>query len=271
MLFDTHTHIYLPEFDNDREAVVQRAKEKGVSRLMLPNVDVSTVEALRRTLTAYPDFCTAAMGLHPTSVGAQWRDDLDRIFAELESGPYIAVGEIGLDLYWDDTYRNEQIEVFEAQVERATRLGLPLILHCRNATSLLLERLRRLAPLGLRGVFHCFSGTADDLPSLFDVGEFYIGIGGVATFKKSNLPESLPTIPTDRLLLETDAPYLAPVPHRGQRNEPAFLRDTAERVAEMIHRPVIELEEITYRNACRLFSLDPDAPLVPTEKESPNY
>ena len=222
MLFDTHTHIYLPEFDNDRDDVVHRALENGVTRLMLPNVDLDTIDALQHTLNAYPDMCSAAMGLHPTSVTENYRKDLDHIFEILDTNSYQAVGEIGIDLYWDKSYQKEQIDAFEMQIRYAAQRSLPVIIHCREA---------------------------------LESGDFYIGINGIVTFKKSSLRETLSAIPLDRLLLETDAPYLAPVPYRGKRNEPAFVRHTAEFIANELHMETLEIETITYKNACRLFNL----------------
>ena len=256
MIFDTHTHIYLPEFDADRADVVQRARENGVTRLMLPNVDLDTVDALHQTLREYPDMCIAAMGLHPTSVTGHYAVDLERIAALLEEGSYHAVGEIGIDLYWDRTFENGQIIVFEEQVRLAARLGHPIIIHCREAFEPIATVLRRLSHLGLRGVFHSFSGDAECLSTALSLGDFYFGINGTVTFKKNRLRELLPAIPADRLLLETDAPYLAPVPYRGKRNEPSFLKQTAAFVAAELHRDTAEIEAQTYENACRLFDID---------------
>ena len=232
MLFDTHTHIYLPEFDNDRDDVVDRALENGVTRLMLPNVDLDTIDALQHTLNAYPDMCSAAMGLHPTSVTENYRKDLDHIFEILDTNSYQAVGEIGIDLYWDKSYQKEQIDAFEMQIRYATQRSLPVIIHCREALD-----------------------SSEELSRIFESGDFYIGINGIVTFKKSSLRETLSVIPLDHLLLETDAPYLAPVPYRGKRNEPAFVRHTAEFIANELHMETLEIETITYKNACRLFNL----------------
>ena len=255
MLFDTHTHIYLPEFDNDRDDVVDRALENGVTRLMLPNVDLDTIDALQHTLNAYPDMCSAAMGLHPTSVTENYRKDLDHIFEILDTNSYQAVGEIGIDLYWDKSYQKEQIDAFEMQIRYAAQHSLPVIIHCREALDSILPVLHKLSHLDVRGVFHSFSGSSEELSRIFESGDFYIGINGIVTFKKSSLRETLSAIPLDRLLLETDAPYLAPVPYRGKRNEPAFVRHTAEFIANELHMETLEIETITYKNACRLFNL----------------
>lgn len=256
MIFDTHTHIYLPEFDDDRDGVVHRALENGVGRLMLPNVDLDTVDALHRTLDAYPTLCIAAMGLHPTSVTEHYATALDRTFEWLDTRPYHAVGEIGIDLYWDRSHLKEQLDVFETQVRYAAQRSLPVIIHCREAFEPIISLLGRLSHLGLRGVFHSFSGDTDTLSQIFALGDFYIGINGTVTFKKSTLREVLPAIPSDRLLLETDAPYLTPVPYRGKRNEPAYITQTAAFIAAELHRDLNEIEAETYANACRLFGLD---------------
>lgn len=255
MLFDTHTHIYLPEFDDDRDAVVQRAAENGVRRMMLPNVDVATIDALHTTLAAYPDTCIAAMGLHPTSVTENYRQDLDRTAAQLDAGTYYAIGEIGIDLYWDKSFLAQQLDAFETQVRWAAERNLPVIIHCREAFEPIIAVLRKLSALAPHGVFHSFGGSPADLQIIADTGDFFIGVNGIATFKNSSLRDTVSAIPLDRLVLETDAPYLAPVPHRGKRNEPAFVRHTAEYIAAQRNIPLPELEAITYANACRLFSL----------------
>lgn len=168
MLFDTHTHIYLPEFDNDRDDVVDRALENGVTRLMLPNVDLDTIDALQHTLNAYPDMCSAAMGLHPTSVTENYRKDLDHIFEILDTNSYQAVGEIGIDLYWDKSYQKEQIDAFEMQIRYAAQRSLPVIIHCREALDSILPVLHKLSHLDVRGVFHSFSGSSEELSRIFD-------------------------------------------------------------------------------------------------------
>ena len=256
MLFDTHTHIYLPEFDNDRDDVVHRALENGVTQLMLPNVDLDTLDALQHTLNTYPDMCSAAMGLHPTSVTENYRKDLDRIFEMLDTDSYQAVGEIGIDLYWDKSYQKEQIDAFEMQIRYAARHSLPVIIHCREALDSILSVLHKLSHLGVRGVFHSFSGSAEELSQIFKSGDFYIGINGIVTFKKSSLRETLTAIPLDRLLLETDAPYLAPVPHRGKRNEPAYIWKTAEQVAQTYGLTLEDTVETTRINALKLFKIE---------------
>lgn len=254
-LFDTHTHLYLPEFEEDgRGNAVRRAVEAGVVTMMLPNVDLTTIAPLKELHAEFPDNTMMAMGLHPTEVKADWHPDLEVVRRELYDNPglYKAVGEIGIDLYWDKTFALEQTEVFYQQCLWALDLDLPIIIHCREGLDETLAVLKGL-PAVPRGVFHSFGGTAEDVRKIRETGDFYFGINGIVTFKKSALPAVLPEIPADRLLLETDSPYLAPVPHRGKRNESAFVVNTAEKVAESLGITLDRIAEITTENAVRLF------------------
>ena len=252
-MVDTHTHIYLPEFDADREAVVGRAREAGLTRLVLPNVDLTTVQPLTETVVQYPGFCLPAMGLHPTSVDDGYRQTLDAVFRLLDEGSYCAVGEIGLDLYWDKTYAAEQIDALKRQMIRASERNLPVIIHCREAMPEMLQVLEELKPLPMRGVFHRFVGTVDDVAEIAAAGDFCFGINGVVTFKNVHIDDVVREIGLHRLLLETDAPYLSPVPFRGKRNEPAYITATAKYLADVLQVSLPELDEHTTRNADRLF------------------
>lgn len=252
-MVDTHTHIYLSEFDADREGVVARAREAGVARLVLPNVDLTTVQRLSETVAQYPGFCVPAMGLHPTSVDGGYRDALDEISRLLDGGSYCAVGEIGLDFYWDKTWAAEQIDAVKRQMTWASERNLPVIIHCREAMPEMLQVLDALKPLPLRGVFHSFAGTVEDIQVIAEAGDFYFGINGVATFKNVHIDDVVRAIGLHRLLLETDAPYLAPVPFRGKRNEPAYVTATARYLADVLSVSLPELDEQTSRNAARLF------------------
>ncbi|MCH5327406.1 MAG: TatD family hydrolase [Coprobacter sp.] len=252
-MVDTHTHIYLPEFDADREAVVGRAREAGLTRLVLPNVDLTTVQPLTETVAQYPGFCLPAMGLHPTSVDDGYRQTLDAVFRLLDEGAYCAVGEIGLDLYWDKTYAAEQIDALKQQMIRASEKNLPVIIHCREAMPEMLQVLEELKPLPMRGVFHSFAGTVDDVAVIAAAGDFCFGINGVVTFKNVHIDDVVREIGLHRLLLETDAPYLSPVPFRGKRNEPAYITATAKYLADVLQVSLPELDEHTTRNAARLF------------------
>lgn len=254
--FDTHTHLYLPEFvpDGCTEAV-NRAIEAGVTRMMLPNVDLSTVEPMHELHALFPEETLMAMGLHPTEVGEDSDDVLSRIreYLYLSPASYRAVGEIGIDLYWDKTFRDRQQRVFETQLNWATGLRLPVIIHCREGLDEALEVLSGLRAIP-RAVFHSFGGTPRDVDRILSVSDsFYFGINGIVTFKNSTLRDTLPAIPLERLLLETDSPYLAPVPYRGKRNESAYMINTAGTVASVLRKDVGEIAGLTTANAEKLF------------------
>ncbi|MCM1076755.1 MAG: TatD family hydrolase [Bacteroides sp.] len=255
MLIDTHTHLYLDEFAPEKIETVRRALAAGVGRMVFPNVDLTTVDPMRELHDVFPDVTFMAMGLHPTEIGEGWQRALAKIKTELDSHPddYVAVGEIGIDLYWDTTFRAEQIEAFSTQVDWAIERELPVIIHCRDGLS---ETIDVLAGKDRRpaAVFHSFGGNADDVKAIREVGDFYFGINGIVTFKNSRLADVLPMIGLDRILLETDAPYLSPVPYRGKRNESAYITHTAVKVAESLGVSVDDVSEITARNAMRLFS-----------------
>ena len=251
MIFDTHTHIYLPEFDEDCGAVVQRAKNAGVAMMMLPNVDIETIIPLKKVLADNPDCCIAAMGLHPTSVGEDYKHVLDVVFNEFESENYYAVGEIGVDLYWDKTFRKEQLEVFAEQLRWAQSKKLPVIIHNREALEDSVTILKQ-NPVE-KFVMHSFGGSPDDVKRVREAGDAYFGINGVATFKNAKLEETIIEIGIDRLVVETDAPYLSPVPYRGKRNEPAYIVNTIRKISEVLSLSQNEVEEVTFRNACTLF------------------
>lgn len=253
-LIDTHTHLYLPEFDDDRDLAVNRALEAGVSTMILPNVDLSTIAPMKQLAGLYPDSMRMAMGLHPTEIGLSWRDDLAAIEAEFEKGGYIAIGEIGIDLYWDKTHESRQMQAFEHQVARAVEADLPVIIHCREGLSQVLEVLSGFGDK-VHGVFHSFGGSTADVDRIRRIGDFYFGINGIVTFKNSSLRNVLPAIGADRVLLETDAPYLSPVPHRGKRNETAHLVHTAAAVADGLGLGSDALAEATTSNARTLFNL----------------
>jgi len=252
MLIDTHAHLYLPQFDPDREEVLARAKAEGVGRVYLPNIDMSSVEALLELEAAEPDFCFPMMGLHPCSVKADWERELAGVERWLSERPFVAVGEIGLDLYWDKSTLAAQREAFRRQVRWAKELGLPIVIHSREATRQVLDLLQEEHDERLRGIFHCFSGSAEEARETVELG-FYLGIGGVLTFKNAGLREAIADIPLEWLVLETDAPYLAPMPYRGKRNESAYVRLVAERLAALKNRPLEEVEAQTTANALKIF------------------
>lgn len=253
MMIDTHSHLYLEEFDADRVEVVERAKEAGIKHLVLPNVDKETISALFATKKQFPDYCSLAMGLHPTSVGKGFKEDLLCIEKTFSEENFIAIGEIGLDLYWDKTFLKEQIAVFEQQLQWAVDLHLPVIIHNREATNEIFASLRKFSGK-VNGVFHCFSGDEYEAKKMLDFG-FKLGINGIVTFKKSALPQVLKKLKLSDLLLETDMPYLAPVPHRGKRNESAFMQQTALKLSEIFETNVSEIKRVTTENAITLFRL----------------
>ena len=254
LLIDTHTHIYDTDFDLDREAVVQRALDAGVGMMLLPNVDASTIKPMLETHERFPDCTRVMMGLQPEEVKGDYKQVLTLMERELERNIYIGVGEIGLDFYWDSTFEKEQLDAFETQLGWAKQLGLPLSIHCRNAFNFMVRILEKHQDGGLRGIMHCFTGTEDEALAYLNLG-FHLGLGGVTTYKNCAVKDYLHNIPLDRIVLETDAPYLSPVPHRGQRNEPAFMVDTAKRIAEIYETSVNEIAEITSRNAKMLFEI----------------
>lgn len=253
-LIDTHCHLYLEEFDDDREALIEAAKASGIDTLLMPNVDLDTVDRLFSLCDECPGFAYPMMGLHPTSVGAGYVEDLARIERLLPARPYCAIGEIGIDLYWDQTYRREQIEVFEEQLRWSSDLGLPVAIHGREAFPYILESIYKVGPEKLSGVFHCFGGTTEELAEISRLGRFKIGINGVVTFKNSKLPEVLRGASIGQVLLETDAPYLAPVPFRGKRNEPTYIWKTAEKVASIFQLTLDDCVRLTRENTLEVFN-----------------
>lgn len=254
MLIDTHTHIYDPAFDLDREAAVQRALEAGVGMMLMPNVDASTIQPMLETHELFPDCTRMMMGLQPEEVKEDYKSVLALMERELDRNIYIGVGEIGLDFYWDATFEHEQLDAFETQLGWAKQLHLPLSIHCRNAFSFMARILEKHQDGGLHGVMHCFTGSEEEAQVYLDLG-FHLGLGGVTTYKNCEVKNFLCNIPLDRIVLETDAPYLSPVPHRGKRNEPAFMADTAKRIAEIYQIPLEELAETTTNNVKSLFKI----------------
>ena len=253
-LIDTHTHIYDADFDLDRAEVVTRALEAGVSMMLLPNVDASTIQPMLETHERYPDCTGVMMGLQPEEVKGDYKQVLALMEKRLENNIYIGVGEIGLDLYWDTTFEKEQLDAFETQLEWAKQLHLPLSIHCRNAFGFMARILEKQQDGGLQGVMHCFTGTEEEAKVYLGLG-FHLGLGGVTTYKNCSVKDYLHNIPLDRIVLETDAPYLSPVPHRGQRNEPAFMVDTARKIAEIYQKPLEEIAEITTNTAKTWFKI----------------
>lgn len=254
-MIDTHSHIYCDAFDDDRALVVERSQQAGVSHLILPNENLASVPLLKNLHALYPAYTSMAIGLHPEEVKPNYREELDAMRAMLDSGEFIAVGEIGMDLYWDKTYRAEQMEALKIQLEWCQEKDLPFIMHCRDGMDEVLEVLDSLEGDMPRGVFHCFGGDEHDIERLRERGDFYYGIGGVVTFKKSKLPQLLPIIGLDRILLETDAPYMAPVPMRGKRNESSYIPYINNHIAQVLGTTPEEVSRVTDVNAKTLFNL----------------
>ncbi len=253
MIFtDTHTHLYLEEFDADRAEVIQNAREKGVERILLPNIDSTTLERLQKMVSAYPENCFPMMGLHPTSVTEDFEKELALVENELQTGNYYGVGEIGIDLYWDQTFAEEQKEAFRRQLQWAKKYGLAVSIHTRNAFEPVLQIVKQELTDALHGVFHCFTGTLKEAKQLLDTG-FKLGIGGIVTFKNSGLAETVAALPLESLVLETDAPYLTPAPFRGKRNQSAYLIYIAQKIAGVKNIPVEEVAAVTTATADGLF------------------
>lgn len=255
MLIDTHTHLFVEEFDSDWQEAIKRAHAAGVEKLLMPNIDDTTVERMLQVCATDPN-CYPMIGLHPTSVDETWKERLQHIREWLEKeASFVAIGEVGMDLYWDTTYCEAQKEVFRTQIEWALEYQLPLVIHCRNAYDEMLEVMEPYKHQSLKGIFHSFTGTLDEALRLLEYEGFMLGINGVLTFKKSTLPEVLKHIPLERLVLETDSPYLAPVPFRGKRNESAYLVRTAEVLSDVYSVKIEEIEEKTAKNALKVFQM----------------
>lgn len=247
---DTHAHLYLPEFDEDRERLAIAAKDAGLKAIYLPAIDSSTHEYMLRTEKEI-SFCKSMMGLHPCSVKEEYGHEISIIKNYLANRKFIAVGEIGLDFYWDKTFAKQQYEAFHQQIELALQYSLPVVIHSRNAIDECIDVVTQYP--GLRGVFHCFSGSGEQAKTITDFG-FLLGIGGVVTFKNSGLDKVISHVGLSSVVLETDAPYLAPVPYRGKRNEPANTKLVAEKISSLLNIPVEEVALITTENAEKLFS-----------------
>ena len=255
-MIDSHSHIFLSEFDKDRDEVVAGAKEAGVTKILMPNIDEETIPPLLNTEATYPDFCCAMMGLHPTSVKEAYGEQLLTVENWLGKRDFVAIGEIGIDLYWDTSREKEQREVFATQLRWAADFGKPVVIHVRNAFEAVFEELDKVYDSRLKGVFHSFSGSEAQARRALEYDGFMLGINGIITFKNSGLDKVIEAVGPDRLMLETDAPYLTPVPYRGKRNQPAFLKYTLEKLANVFNMTPEKLDELTTQNAAQLFGLD---------------
>lgn len=254
-MIDTHSHIYEPVFSADREEVIMRAKQAGVEYILLPNINAESIEQMLDMCRHYPGYCFPMMGLHPEDIEENYKQVLADMKALLEvpNHPYIAIGEVGLDYYWDKTKVKEQEEVFRTQIEWAIEYHRPLMIHSRSAHRQLVTAISEYKDEDLSGVFHCFGGSKEEALELLQFPNFMLGIGGVVTYKNSHLAETLTSVPLERIVLETDSPYLTPVPYRGKRNESAYVAEVLRKVAQIYNVSEQEAESITNSNAKRIF------------------
>lgn len=256
LMIDTHSHIYGPEFDEDRTLVVERARQAGVEAILLPNINADSIFPMLTMCRDYPGYCYPMMGLHPEDVKEDFAERLDEMEGLLRNeSSFIAVGEVGLDFYWDVTYKDQQLAAFERQVCWARDFGLPLVIHCRSAHRELVALMEKYRGDGLSGVFHCFGGTLEEAEELLSFPNFVLGIGGVVTYKKSTLPDVLNKVPLGRIVTETDSPYLAPVPNRGKRNESAYVSHVVRRLSEIYACSEADIDKVTTNTAKKLFRL----------------
>ena len=255
LVIDTHSHLFTEEFADDIHDVMTRAREAGVGRIYMPNIDASTVESLLQVCRDYEGYCFPMLGLHPTSVGEGYQAELDAMKPMLDnpSHPFVAIGEVGLDLYWDKTFRHEQEDALRQQIAWALEYDLPVVIHCREAFDELYALMCDYRHTSLRGIFHSFTGSADDARRLLSFEGFMLGINGVLTFKKSALPGVLTSVPLERVVLETDSPYLTPVPYRGKRNESAYIKYTLAHLTSVYGRDMEEVAKMTTENAKKVF------------------
>lgn len=256
MLIDTHSHLFVEEFSEDLPQVIERTREAGVSSVFMPNIDSTTIDAMLSVCRDYPGFCYPMIGVHPTSVNESYEEELAIVHDYLStSSEFVAIGEIGLDLYWDKTFLKEQLFVFEKQIEWALEYKLPIVIHSREAFEYIYKVMEPYKNTALTGIFHSFTGTSEEAAKLLEFEGFMLGVNGVVTFKKSTLPESLLTVPLERIVLETDSPYLAPVPNRGKRNESTNLKHVLVKVAEIYQMSPEYVAKVTSENALKVFGI----------------
>ncbi len=257
MFIDTHAHLYLSQFDTDRSEMMIRARANQVDKMLLPNIDISTLPKMLQLVDEYPGVCYPMLGLHPCSVNEKYQRELSQLYDQIDHYEFVAIGEAGLDFYWDKSFISQQEKALLLQAEWAMEKKLPLVLHTREAIDRTTDLIRPLAKMGLRGVFHCFTGSVKQADQILEMG-FYLGIGGVVTYKNTNLREVLKEIGLERIVLETDSPYLAPVPKRGKRNESGYLPYIAGIIADELHCDIDEVASITSLNAKKVFNIHKD-------------
>lgn len=249
---DSHVHIYSSKYDEDRDAVIQAAVEQGVEKLYMPNIDIPSIDAMLEAELRYPDVCVPMMGLHPCDVSKDFEKDLYIMEDWISKRAFAAIGETGIDLYWDKIFFEQQKEALRIQIQWAKAKNWPIVLHCRESMQEVLEIIQEEQDGTLKGVFHCFSGTLEQAQKVVELG-FLLGIGGVATFKNGGLQPILPAIGLEHLVLETDGPYLAPTPHRGKRNTPEYIPLIAQVVADILEKPLEEVASVTTKNSLNIF------------------
>jgi len=252
LLTDTHTHLYYERDEQKQAALMQRCLDNNVKRLFLPNVDLASIPMIDELLARYPENCFAMAGLHPCDVKEDYQTLLEGIYNSIEGRKIVAIGEIGIDLYWDKSTLAIQVDAFKQQIAWAKKLDLPIVIHCREAFDEIFEVLEAEKDEKLRGILHCFTGNLDQALQAIDLG-FYLGIGGVVTYKKAGLDEVLKHVPLEHIVLETDSPYLAPVPFRGKPNESSYLVHVAKKVAEIYALPLEEIAAVTTANSKKIF------------------
>lgn len=252
---DTHSHLYDEAFSSEEDLAVARAVEANVTKMILPDIDASTREAMFTLAERHPDTLFPTLGLHPTSVSHNWEEELNAVEKSLDKHKIWAIGEVGIDCYWSKEFLEQQKEAFRIQLEIAHKLDLPVIIHSRESTELIINILKDYKHLPLRGIFHAYSGSVETFHELQKLGDWHIGIGGVLTYKKASIAETVKSIPLDRILLETDSPYLTPVPHRGKRNESSYIPHIAEKLATQKGIDITEVAQVTTENAKRLFRI----------------
>ncbi|HCO67837.1 MAG TPA: hydrolase TatD [Dysgonomonas sp.] len=254
-IVDTHSHIYDEKFDADINLVIERAKSAGVSHILMPNIDTASISKVNEYAVRFPGYCLPMMGLHPTDVTDNWKKDLSSIKKQFTLNKYIAVGEIGLDLYWDKSMIQEQKAALEEQLRWSIEFGLPVSLHSREAIGETIESIKNVGTEKLRGVFHSFGGSEEELQNILELKNFYIGINGSVTYKNSTLPLVLQNTDLSQIIVETDAPYLPPVPYRGKRNEPSYTVHVVKKLSEIYNVPEEEVKRTTSYNAEKLFNI----------------
>lgn len=251
-MIDTHAHIYLEHFSEDTDEVIKRAIDIGVEKILLPNIDSSTIEQMLELEQKYPEVCYPMMGLHPCSVNENFEAELQIVEEWLAKRPFLAIGEMGTDLYWDKTFWEQQKAAFNYQCDLGLKYDLPIVIHCRETIDETIELVKPFAGKGLKGVFHCFTGSVSQAKAITEMG-FYLGLGGVSTFKNGGMDVVIPHVERSKILLETDSPYLTPTPHRGKRNEPSYTSLVAEKVASYLNTSKEAIDELTTANANELF------------------